>query len=177
MEARLNLGCGTDTRPGYVNLDIAALPGVDLVRDLSQLPLPFPDDSFEEVLALDILEHVDHVAVMRELHRILRPGGRLRLRSPHFTSRAVYLDPTHRTAYSIDTFRFFSRGAGRDYYFDFAFSAIEEAHIDFHRYRWQPWNYAVEWLVNRTAAARTYYEDTALARLFPAANVRVTLVK
>ena len=76
MEARLNLGCGTDTRPGYVNLDIAALPGVDLVRDLSQLPLPFPDESFEEVLALDILEHVDHVAVMRELHRILRPGGR-----------------------------------------------------------------------------------------------------
>src|SRR5436309_921097 len=75
--ARLNLGSGTDVREGYVNLDIAALPGVDVVHDLSRLPLPFEDAQFEEVLCKDILEHLDYVPVLRELHRIIRPGGRL----------------------------------------------------------------------------------------------------
>ena len=47
----------------------------------------------------------------------------------------------------------------------------------FHRYRWLPWNYLVEPLVNRAPAIQTYYEASALARLFPAANVELTLRK
>jgi SAM-dependent methyltransferase len=179
-EQRLNLGCGTDIRPGFVNLDIAPLPGVDVVHDLAVLPLPFPDAAFAEVNAKDILEHVDLVAVLRELHRILAPGGRLVIESPHFTSPAVWIDPTHRTAFSIETLRFFVRDdhfASRAYYFDFHFSAVAEARIVFHRYRGQPWNYAVEPLVNRSPAVQRWYEETALSRLFPAANVRVTLVR
>jgi SAM-dependent methyltransferase len=180
VPARLNLGSGTDVRPGWTNLDVAPLPGVDVVHDLSLLPLPFEDASFDEVLCKDILEHVDYVAVLRELHRILRPGGRLRVHSPHFTSPAVWIDPTHRGAFSIDTLRFFvrtGRFAGRAYYFDFHFASVESARITFHRYRWQPWNYLVEPLVNLAPAVQTYYEETFLARLFPAANVDVVLVR
>jgi SAM-dependent methyltransferase len=177
---RLNVGCGDDVRPGYVNLDVAPLPGVDVVHDLADLPLPFEDSRFTEIVCQDVLEHVDVVAVLRDLHRTLRPQGRLHVRSPHFTSRAVYLDPTHRTAFSVETFEFFVRGGGfteRSYYFDFHFSWIERARITFHRQRYQPWNYVVEPLINFTPGLAAYYESTFLARLFPAANVEVTLVK
>jgi len=180
MSERLNLGCGTDVRSGWVNLDVASLPGVDVVHDLDQMPLPLEDDRFDEILAKDVLEHLDYVPVLRDLHRILAPGGRLHVVSPHFTSPAVWIDPTHRTAFSVDTLRFFARGerfGGRSYYFDFSFSQIESARIAFHRYRWQPWNYLVEPIVNTSPAAQTYYEESALSRLFPAANVEVTLRK
>jgi SAM-dependent methyltransferase len=177
---RLNLGCGTDIRPGFVNLDIAALPGVDVVHDLDVLPLPFEDDRFVEIVCKDVLEHIDLPAVLRECHRILRPGGRLHVQSPHFTSAAVYVDPTHRTALSIQTLDFFAtrgRFGGRSYYFDFHFSYVERARITFHRYRWQPWNYLLEPIVNARPAIQTFYEGTGLARLFPASNVQATLVK
>lgn len=42
----LNLGCGTDIRSGWVNLDSAELPGVDVVHDLDRLPLPFEEGRF-----------------------------------------------------------------------------------------------------------------------------------
>ncbi len=177
MEERLNLGCGTDIRPGFVNLDSAELLGVDVVHDLSVLPLPFPDGSFVEVVCQDVLEHLDYAALLEDIHRVLRPGGRVVIRSPHFTSRAVYLDPTHRTAFSIDTLRFFVQGSDRAYYFPFAFARVESARITFHRYRGMPWNYALEALVNRSPAAQAYYEGTFLSRLFPASNVEVTLVR
>lgn len=178
MPDRLNVGCGRDIRPGYVNLDSAALPGVDVVHDLRELPLPFADGRFAHVVCKDVLEHLDYVPVLRELHRVLAPGGGLEVEAPHFTSPAVYIDPTHRTAFSADTLSFFVAGrTSRGYYFDFHFSRLAATRIVFHRYRWQPWNYLVEPLVNLHAAVRTYYEETFLSRLFPAANVRATLVK
>lgn len=177
---RLNVGCGRDIRPGWVNLDIAALPGVDVVHDLNDLPLPFADASFAEIECRDVLEHLDYAPLLRELHRVLRPGGRLIVQAPHFTSRAVYLDPTHRTAFSIDTLRFFVSDGSfseRGYYFDFHFSGLESARIVFHRYRWQPWNYLLEPLVNASPASQAWYEETFVSRLFPASNIEVVLVK
>ena len=179
--ARLNLGCGTDIRPGYVNLDSADLPGVDVIHDLRALPLPFGNEAFEEVICQDVLEHLpDYPSLLGEIHRVMAPGGRLVIRSPHFTSRSVWLDPTHRATFSIDTLRFFVAGdryAERAYYFPFKFSAVESARIVFHRYRGMPWNFLVEPLVNATPRMQAYYEGTALAGLFPASNIEVTLVR
>lgn len=177
---RLNVGCGHEARPGWVNLDLAPLPGVDVVHDLDNLPLPFPDQSFDEIECIDIIEHVhDFPGVMRELHRITAPGGRVLIHGPHFTSYTWPTDPTHQRAFAINTFEFFARSSlhDRGYYFDFAFGAVEARTILFQQVWYQPWNRLVERIVNRHRKIQAFYEATFLARLFPALSVEVVLIR
>lgn len=97
----LNLGCGRDIRPGWVNLDRQALPGVDVVHDLDTLPWPFEDGQFEHIDALDVLEHVaDFTAAMDECWRVLKPGGILVIRGPQAGGEHHHIDPTHRRAFT-----------------------------------------------------------------------------
>jgi predicted SAM-dependent methyltransferase len=91
----LNVGCGTDIRVDCINLDRSPLPGVDVLHDLAELPFPFPAGRFDRIICQDVLEHLEIVSTMRELHRILMPGGVLEIRVPHFTSFNTYGDPTH----------------------------------------------------------------------------------
>lgn len=177
---RLNLGCGNDVKPGWTNLDIAPLPGVDVVHDLNRQPLPFEDQSFDYVECIDVLEHVKELPdVMREIHRVLAPGGRLHVEGPHFTSYTWAMDPTHRRAFAINTFEFFMKDSlhGRGYYFDYSFSSVPVRLIRFQRVIYQPWNWLIEWFVNRHRKLQGFYEATFLARLFPAHKVEVELVR
>lgn len=59
---------------GYVNVDIARLPGVDVVASAEQLP--FSSNLFQRVECDAVLEHVEHPGrVMAEIERVLAPGG------------------------------------------------------------------------------------------------------
>jgi predicted SAM-dependent methyltransferase len=94
---RLNLGCGKKPLAGAINLDVSDSVGADVVHDLNQVPWPFAIDSFEEVHAYDVLEHVqDVVRTLEEIHRICRPGARVHLTVPHFSSANAFTDVTHR---------------------------------------------------------------------------------
>jgi len=95
----LDVGCGTgatvDELRAYgrvVGLDrsMAAL-GFCRTRKLTSLvcseagEIPFPDDTFDAVVALDVLEHVgDDARVLRESERVTRPGGVVLLTVPAF---------------------------------------------------------------------------------------------
>ena len=183
---RLNVGSGGDRRPGYVNLDLVPVPGVDVVANLAGAPLPFPDETFGLVLCRDVLEHVDVVSALREVHRVTAPGGLVVVSAVHFTSRNLFVDPTHVRGYSVRTLEFFvGDGAGetpawlRHYYFDFSFSAIDYAAIQFNTTlghgRLFLWDRLVEPAVNARRWAQDLYEMTFLSRLFPAANVVAVL--
>ena len=52
--------------------------------------LPFPDSSFDHVIAAEVLEHIpDDTRVLAEIHRVLRPGGRVAVTVPRFWPEAV----------------------------------------------------------------------------------------
>ncbi len=66
---------------GYVNLDLFAAPGVDVRADAHQLP--FGDGVFTRVECDAVLEHVvDPERVVREIERVLAPGGYAHLVTP-----------------------------------------------------------------------------------------------
>ncbi len=66
---------------GYVNLDLAAVDGVDVVADAHALP--FADGVFQRVECDAVLEHVRRPEqVMAEMRRVLRPGGYLHVVTP-----------------------------------------------------------------------------------------------
>jgi SAM-dependent methyltransferase len=93
---KLNLGCGPTILSGYVNCDMVALPGVDKVFSLNDYPWPFEAGTVDEVLMDNVLEHLpDTVRVVREVHRILKPGGKYIAIVPYFASEGAFNDPTH----------------------------------------------------------------------------------
>ena len=78
-------------------------------------PFPFPDRTFEKALFLDVIEHLHpRVAVLREIHRVLKDDGRLLVSGPNRenswrrTLRAAglfaYSDPDHKIEYTRDEF-------------------------------------------------------------------------
>jgi SAM-dependent methyltransferase len=76
---------GVDIDARSIALARRRLPAAHLETG-SASALPLPSDHFDAVTCLDTLEHVpaaERPAVLAEIHRILRPGGRLIIQVPH----------------------------------------------------------------------------------------------
>ena len=167
---RLNLGSGGRPLPGFANADKnRRAPNVDIVCDLDCYPWPFGDESVDEIAMSHCLEHLtDRNRAVREIHRILVPGGRALIEVPHFTAQLAFQDPTHRHFFGYHTFAYYAHDCG---YFDFRFSRCS-AKIEFGK-RISLWNRLLEPFCNRFPDA---YEQSPL-RAFPALCVHVELTK
>lgn len=107
---KLNLGCGRNSMAGFVNLDRAALPGVDVVHDLEQLPLPFDDDTFDEIVGVDLIEHIANaLGLMEELWRIATSGALCTFTLPYGSSDDAWEDPTHVRPYFLGSWAYFAQ--------------------------------------------------------------------
>ena len=81
---KLNIGCGPAIKSGWLNIDIDPRLEGAIYMDATQ-PLALRDASVNFVYAEHMIEHVglgDAIAMLRELHRVLRPGGMLRIATP-----------------------------------------------------------------------------------------------
>jgi ubiquinone/menaquinone biosynthesis C-methylase UbiE len=76
---------GLDPNPDVVQ--ICQKKGFASVRQGSICNMPFSSESFDFVLATDVIEHVqDDVAALKEIHRVLQPGGYVLITVPAFQS-------------------------------------------------------------------------------------------
>ncbi|MBL0141887.1 MAG: class I SAM-dependent methyltransferase [Betaproteobacteria bacterium] len=76
---------GLDPSPDAIRW--CAEKGLGVVDQGTVAAIPFPDATFDLVIATDIIEHVDDdVGALAELRRVLKPGGTLLLTVPAFPS-------------------------------------------------------------------------------------------
>ena len=163
----LDVGCGSAKYPGATGIDISPETDADLVADLDQVPWPVDDNSFDQILCQDVIEHLDKpIEAFAEMHRIGRPGGRIQLRTPHFSSALAYGDPTHRHVLSA----FAICSLAEPFFGHYSKARFEVVHVtlDF----WDPlrW-FQIHRLANRFQGA---YEALFAFR-FPAMNIRAEL--
>lgn len=103
----LDLGCGSNKRAGAIGLDRRPGNEVNIVCDLERL-LPLRDEVAHEIHAHHILEHVRNlVQLMEEIYRVCRPGARVHVSGPYYTSRGAFRDPTHVRFLTEDMFQYF----------------------------------------------------------------------
>lgn len=114
----LLIGCGSRTVKDIsldggkefkdvTRLDINSDHKPDVVHDLTVHPLPFADNTFDEIHAYEVLEHLAYqgdykffFSEFSEYARILKPDGLFMASCPAITSPWVWGDPSHRRCIS-----------------------------------------------------------------------------
>jgi len=115
QEALLNLGCGHDLIPGWINLDVQDGVGADIIHDLNNCAvekIPFKNDTIDGFYMCHAFEHIKNtLAMMEELHRVAKPGAKFVIRVPHGGSDNAFEDPTHERPYFPNSFMYFAQPA------------------------------------------------------------------
>jgi len=123
---KINLGCGRKYLEGYVNCDVVATVRADRYFDLNTFPYPFADGSADEIFMDNVMEHLDDVVrVMTELHRILRPGGVLRIIVPYAKTDWAFQDPTHKHFFTERSMDYFTAENPYSFYLPCRFKVLE----------------------------------------------------
>jgi len=92
---------------------------------------------------------------MEEFHRLVRPGGRVRIVTPHYTDFSSFCDPTHRWHLNSFSFRYFERKHGGFGYY----SAARFREISVRLRLLAFWRLlGFEFLVNRSRRFRLFWE-------------------
>lgn len=114
----LDVGCGIRKFPGSIGIDCNASSNADVLCNLDHFPYPFVSDTFDQIRAIHVIEHVaDVIKAIEEFHRLSRKGGRILIATPHYTDFSSFCDPTHRWHLNSYSFRYFGEdNAGFGYY-------------------------------------------------------------
>lgn len=128
----LLLGCGNNKNKrlwftgdekwkDLTTLDFDASCNPDVVWDLNHHPLPFKENTFEEIHAYDVLEHLgkqgDWMFFFKEFteyHRILKPAGKMFIIIPHWKNVWAYADPGHTRVLPAEIFSFLDQNNYKD---------------------------------------------------------------
>ena len=129
---RLNLGCGRKILEGYINSDVVALEGVDVVLNADDI-WPWDDGSIDEILAEHVFEHVNNpIHFMTEAHRVLADDGLLHIIVPSWQSIDAFTDPTHKRFCTVNTFDYWLPGTphfqNNEAYGNVSFKGIKRVH-------------------------------------------------
>jgi len=103
---KLQIGSSKTPFPDWLNTDLFPEHPDVIYMDATR-PLPLPDASFDYVACEHMIEHIDHASgleMLRECHRILKPGGKIRVTTPDLQvmARLCDLNPTPEQKKYID---------------------------------------------------------------------------
>lgn len=107
----LDLGCGTGYGANMLAAHVEDVIAVDIseeaisdaaksypasnlhflrIEPIESRDLPFPDSNFDDVISFQVIEHIEHVgSYLKEIRRVLKPGGRLLLTTPNSSLRLL----------------------------------------------------------------------------------------
>lgn len=147
----LDLGCGfrkagnigIDAKEGNNDADIVCLLGFE--------PIPFLDESVDEVICRDFLEHLPKavyleskgklhypvICLINEVWRVLKPGGIFRSWTPMYPHAELFQDPTHLSAWTLKSMDYFCgvyQVAKKTYEIDACFEKIDVCEDGFYLY-------------------------------------------
>jgi ubiquinone/menaquinone biosynthesis C-methylase UbiE len=93
---KLVLGAAGKKHDDALTLDIDEKHAPDVVHDLNNLPWPFKENQFKEIVCHHVLEHLHSIdGAMRELYRICAPDGTIYIEVPHHTSWCANVPEHH----------------------------------------------------------------------------------
>lgn len=108
---RIDLGCGKTKKEGFIGIDATPYPGVDYIADLEKDLGFLPDNSVDEYYTSHVLEHIGNFeGLLQEIHRTIKPEGRIEIIVPHFSNPYFYSDFTHRRFFGFYTMDYFDSG-------------------------------------------------------------------
>ena len=77
----------------------------------TELPLPYEENSVGKIVLLTVLERCDDIiALMKEVHRVLTPLGRVEINLPYAPSHLAFSDPETKNYFNESTLRHFAKG-------------------------------------------------------------------
>lgn len=99
-DTALDVGCGVGSNYGVISDAASRVIGLDISQDALDTTLapydekvlasvekmPLPDGSVDTVVCFDVLEHVDDHVAVKDIYRVLRPGGSAFVTVPAFDS-------------------------------------------------------------------------------------------
>ena len=104
----LDIGCGKRKVSGAIGIDKIFSPNIDVVCELDKYNWPFHKDSFDEIHAIHVMEHMeDPIHFMNEIHRVGKEGCHVFIRTPHKSHIESFRDPTHKHHFVAETFDYF----------------------------------------------------------------------
>ncbi len=131
MARILHLGCGLHKHLDSICVDLNPWSDADVLCDLNQFPYPFARDSFDRIICVHVLEHLDDIIrVVEEIVRVARPGAILTVEVPHFSSVYFHQDPTHKHAFTSRTFDYFIPGK-EVWGFHYSTSQLDLIYVEF----------------------------------------------
>lgn len=94
----LNIGCGMSTfkAPNVTNVDLLPHDGINLVWDLTKMPMPLENETFDYIIANHVLEHIPNwFNCFEDLCRVLKPGGVIEVWVPPASSDSAFTYRDH----------------------------------------------------------------------------------
>jgi ubiquinone/menaquinone biosynthesis C-methylase UbiE len=108
---KINIGAGDQKIEGFISVDYDSNCNPDYVVNIEKDPLPFPDNSVDQVIIHHVLEHLGegYFHFLQELYRVCRHGAMIDILVPHPRHDYYLNDPTHRRPITVEGMWLFSK--------------------------------------------------------------------